>query len=1305
MFLFLICCVTSSRNIVSLTSLRENNGILFFKRRHKYLKIENKFLCNVEVRLDNLKLYKKDDITDILISIDKEMIGFNDIAEFFESNNEPFFINFKNTTYYITERELVGDKLYNRISFETSSFSDILNVTSILSIYDNGIFSSSARHICSQRTNTFYVLMQKSLNVIYIMFPYFLLFNAFIFFYGLFYTTVLSNIFIYDKDMTMIVGNTKYLEKNYILFKHVVNACITTGDIHTRVYQIRRDKEFICYDRVLCFPINDNLCFLLHCCDTLSKNESLDFKVVVDNFSFKLSPVHVSSAEPKPFYMTFTNSNGDSVQLEFAHSFFVPYQLGGTLYIIILSVFNSFIDILNSSSHSPKNFHVIANNVSQLLRLRSMIILDENDENVFEYYKSSRHKLSDNYLANIIERSIPGDVVKVRVDNRIYLCYRNDVSGVNFSVRFFVLLKISCYTYSHKSILLPLITSCLGNTYFFFYTKEQNLKINRLTSVLENTKRFSIAEVDFATERILFCKNYINQKEPKMVSQIFSLLPGFPLDFYETHKDSIRQGFSSEVMFKNEKDVYAYYYIINTNHTKEYENIVTIFIECTSLFKYDDPLLSRNNNDIARMKDILNLRSFFIKGKDIILSTYELYTDLGLSHGSDMSLYSLIYPRDKQHLDSLFTKDRSTFRLIDSSGNLMWYTSVSDGEKGFLFPVNNLIKARNSIEAVERNLSLMTSPAHFLFWSVDFTRDKVSPMLYQPTIFDMIGVHENTFSSLYRYIHSDDIEQLKDHINNISSVHSFSKDVRLNVTGRYQWFKFVFSWVSNEETHCIAININEQKLKENDMIKVQKESQELMATGGIFIWEFMNTHDNIARNGVNSDVNSRIKINWASIHSYVHQSYVLEFSNSVKLCFSDPNAYLEMNLPVNLPSGQIFVSARGKLVPQTGTLLGTMIEITQISNKLNKLQNRASELEEETKQKTRFLEFIFTSIYPSMKPVSDAINSLGNNNLPDEQKLLLDSLKSSSQQLMKTLHDCQTCHDTISTKVNEKIFDFVSFFESHIIVSALRAKVNKLNFKIDIVYPFPKLAHGDSALLSYVYNNLLSNALKFTKSGYLHVRFEWLCDNNNTEFCCLEVTDTGIGIDPKNINLISSQLEQVDQSIQSRSGGSGMGLLFVKQIIKAVNGDISVSSTINKGSTFKIRFPMSSTYYMFSPPFTDKKKHFLLFSFAHSDSFAYLNNWFESLHYACEYFTSLDDLMVKISSIRENSVLDGIFVEGQHDLCRKILNFYKTQNTTPLLSSVCEIEEPSILPTKITKPIIPARIVSLLNSSRYRMEH
>ena len=129
----------------------------------------------------------------------------------------------------------------------------------------------------------------------------------------------------------------------------------------------------------------------------------------------------------------------------------------------------------------------------------------------------------------------------------------------------------------------------------------------------------------------------------------------------------------------------------------------------------------------------------------------------------------------------------------------------------------------------------------------------------------------------------------------------------------------------------------------------------------------------------------------------------------------------------------------------------------------------------------------------------------------------------------------------------------------------------KLTSKLDP--NMPETLTGDSARLQQILINLVSNAVKFTDEGSIHVQLLRL---DETQWG-ISVSDTGTGISKEEIPHIFETFRQVEGTTTRIHGGFGLGLSIVRQLVNLMGGSISVSSELGQGSTFSISLPIEVT--------------------------------------------------------------------------------------------------------------------------------
>ena len=114
--------------------------------------------------------------------------------------------------------------------------------------------------------------------------------------------------------------------------------------------------------------------------------------------------------------------------------------------------------------------------------------------------------------------------------------------------------------------------------------------------------------------------------------------------------------------------------------------------------------------------------------------------------------------------------------------------------------------------------------------------------------------------------------------------------------------------------------------------------------------------------------------------------------------------------------------------------------------------------------------------------------------------------------------------------------------------------------------------HADKMRFKQILFNLLSNANKFTKNGKIDINVKSISQNDRTALA-IEVKDTGIGMSSEQMAKVFEAFTQADPSISKEYGGTGLGLAISRRICKLMDGEISVDSVENVGSSFTVILP------------------------------------------------------------------------------------------------------------------------------------
>ena len=129
-----------------------------------------------------------------------------------------------------------------------------------------------------------------------------------------------------------------------------------------------------------------------------------------------------------------------------------------------------------------------------------------------------------------------------------------------------------------------------------------------------------------------------------------------------------------------------------------------------------------------------------------------------------------------------------------------------------------------------------------------------------------------------------------------------------------------------------------------------------------------------------------------------------------------------------------------------------------------------------------------------------------------------------------------------------------------------------LSLVVDLDPRVPAKMYGDVKKLRKIFRHLLDNAVKFTKKGGIYIRV-FAEKNDYGVNLCIEVTDTGIGIDRKSIAMVSESMYQVNKKRNRSSGGIGLGLYIVYGFAHSMGGFVKIESVPKNGTTVRVTIP------------------------------------------------------------------------------------------------------------------------------------
>ncbi len=188
----------------------------------------------------------------------------------------------------------------------------------------------------------------------------------------------------------------------------------------------------------------------------------------------------------------------------------------------------------------------------------------------------------------------------------------------------------------------------------------------------------------------------------------------------------------------------------------------------------------------------------------------------------------------------------------------------------------------------------------------------------------------------------------------------------------------------------------------------------------------------------------------------------------------------------------------------------------------------------------------------------------------------LELLKKSSQNLLHLVNNILDYNKIENGKLilDKTSFDYIDLINDIIKSLEANAKENNNVIIFTVDKQFSSNVIGDPLRISQIITNLISNAIKFTKNGTIEIKVSTLERNNDKIIFKTEIIDNGIGIDLDKFSSIFEKFSQYDSSISRKYGGSGLGLVIVKNLLQLFQSKIEISSELGRGANFHFTIDM-----------------------------------------------------------------------------------------------------------------------------------
>lgn len=221
-----------------------------------------------------------------------------------------------------------------------------------------------------------------------------------------------------------------------------------------------------------------------------------------------------------------------------------------------------------------------------------------------------------------------------------------------------------------------------------------------------------------------------------------------------------------------------------------------------------------------------------------------------------------------------------------------------------------------------------------------------------------------------------------------------------------------------------------------------------------------------------------------------------------------------------------------------------------------------------------------------------AISSLlATSELGERERRWVDTIKVGAEHLaaLATLFVDAARHDTTGLAVRQDFFDLRALSRAAGDSLAGRAAAKGLQSQVGIPEKLPGFVIGDPVRLRAALENLIDNAVKFTQQGTVALNVAARAGQGNRLDVTFSVSDSGIGLSLAEIRRLFKPFSQANVSIASRFGGAGLGLSSVKQLARAMGGDITAAQRNGGGMMFVLTVAVKRAEGLQSAPGPDMR--------------------------------------------------------------------------------------------------------------------
>ncbi len=261
-----------------------------------------------------------------------------------------------------------------------------------------------------------------------------------------------------------------------------------------------------------------------------------------------------------------------------------------------------------------------------------------------------------------------------------------------------------------------------------------------------------------------------------------------------------------------------------------------------------------------------------------------------------------------------------------------------------------------------------------------------------------------------------------------------------------------------------------------------------------------------------------------------------------------------------------------------GGIVTVCTDITDLKNDATALAEARDSAQAANSAKSQFLANMSHEIRTPLNGVIGVAQALARTPLTAQQEEMLELIQSSGHSLQVLLSDILDLARVESGRLElaSDVFHLGRAVREAAQLYETSAQQKGLQFFVEIAPEADGWIAGDVVRIKQILTNLVSNAVKFTGTGFVSLTAGPGPDRSGAPTLRFSIEDTGIGFDSETRERLFSRFEQADGAITRRFGGSGLGLAISRQLAEMMGGDLDCESEPGGGSAFILTIPFNA---------------------------------------------------------------------------------------------------------------------------------